>query len=90
MTIIVAAAIRGVSENDETLQSRVYSLPAPARHGHVARKFAIIGEEGFVASDGHFYTRVQSLGIAMSAKQLKPGRFNVALRSGKLYSEDIW
>jgi hypothetical protein len=72
----------------------IYQLPPPARHHDVIRHMTqdlgiappVIGEQGFVTSDGRFVCRLFALRIAREAGQVE--------RSGApahgLFSEDVW
>lgn len=69
------------------------SLPKPKRHHDVIRAMAasgmdtpIIGEQGFLLSDGTFATRKQAAKIAIKANQLLSRSKGLE----QLFSEDVW
>lgn len=69
------------------------SLPKPKRHHDVIRAMAasgmdtpIIGEQGFLLSDGTFATREQAAKIAIKANQLLSRSKGLE----QLFSEDVW
>lgn len=83
---IVAAACR--------LDGLIYSLPAPARHGHILELFsqhypagALCCEQGFLTSAGRFLDRTVARHMAIDAKQVKDMS---VLHSRELFSEDLW
>jgi hypothetical protein len=89
---IVAAAIK---------EGRlVCSVARPGRHGDVMRQMAtegfpipIVGQQGFLTSDGLFVDRVEANRIAVIAEQTKLGPCNgIAFETvgRELYSEDVW
>ena len=65
------------------------------RHGHVIKSMVEVGfltdmkdpireeEQGFIASDGKYYSRQEAREIAINAAQVNPDH-------GTLYSEDLW
>lgn len=85
MTKVKAAAIKDS-------QGRVHTLPPPARHKHIVAMMLrtgytepIVGEEGFLLSDGRFVGRQKAMQVAKAANQLIK-----APESGELHSEDVW
>jgi hypothetical protein len=84
---VVAAAIKGHD-------GIVVSLPAPARHEDVMRHMAhdldhplpILGEKGFLLSDGSFARRARARMFAELNNQLLPK----ASQGNELYSDDVW
>lgn len=85
MEKIVAAAIK---EGDV-----VCSVPQPGRHHNVMRAMAavgvpipIVGQQGFITSEGRFVNRFEAQDIARAAGQIirKTGPI------GELFSEDVW
>ena len=71
---------------------KVFSLPRPARHCHILNSYwkehgeRLIGNQGFIASDGKFYDRKHAKVLAKKAGQLLD-------RAGDgpfLFSEDVW
>ena len=76
-------------------QGAVYSLPSPNRHHHVISHIvATTGvshvdddEQGFLDETGRFLNRNQALHAALLNNQIcNPDR----VRSGMLFSEDVW
>lgn len=85
MRTIVAAAIKQ--------DGMVCSVPRPGRHSCVIRamdtagiRIPIVGEQGFLTSDGLFVDRRRALKIAAAAGQLTTTRE----RAYELFSEDLW
>ena len=86
---IVAAALRH--------QGKIYSVPAPARHGDVMNQmYDTLGhgpeaqhDQGFVTSAGDYVDRQRAWTIAVEAGQLLE-RAPTDHRGGTLYSEDVW
>lgn len=81
---IVAAAVK---EGTMTC-----SMPRPARHHNILRQMAeagmpipIIGEQGFLTSDGLFVGRHRAKVIAVEASQIIGTRDH-----DELFSEDVW
>jgi hypothetical protein len=78
---------------------QIYSLPAPNRHHHVIRHIcettgathvAAYGEDqGFLDSNGHYYTRRFALNVAREAGQLDKVRSKTSPEH-LLFSEDLW
>ncbi len=82
---VVAAAIR---DKDGV----PVSLPPPARHHDIIRLLAdrgdptpIMGEQGFMLSDGTFAWRTRAAGFA-----LQSGQIDALKWPPNLYSEDLW
>lgn len=82
--MIVAAAMM--------INGEVKSLPAPARHGDIIRRWPmphyIHGLQGFIDSDYGFVTRVEACKIARKEGQLE-GRTKTC-PDNVLFSEDLW
>lgn len=85
MGCIVAAAIKQ--------GNMVCSVPKPGRHHDVIREMArsgipipIVGEQGFLTSDGRFVNRYEAKDIANLAGQILAKHGNLA----QLFSEDVW
>lgn len=71
----------------------ICSLPRPARHHNIIRAMAeeglqipIVGEQGFLTSDGEFVGRRKALKIAKKCQQIISKNGN----EQELYSEDVW
>ena len=72
----------------------VYQLPPPARHHDIIRHMIdvvglpppVLGEQGFVTSDGRFLPRLKAFVVAKDAGQIIPGGRPTHL----LFSEDLW
>lgn len=72
----------------------VYCLPRPQRHCHVIMMMSyrygvkppITGTQGFLAPDGRFMDRVESLAYALSSGQIEAPKF----QKNALFSEDLW
>jgi hypothetical protein len=71
----------------------VCSVPRPGRHHNVMRAMAaagipipIVGQQGFVTSEGRFVNRFEARDIARAAGQIiqKTGP------ADELFSEDVW
>lgn len=70
----------------------IHTLPRPGRHHDIIRhlvrkgfKKPVVGEQGFVLTDGRFVVRELAAKIALAAGQCKE------LRSPpRLFSEDLW
>lgn len=82
---IVAAAIKQ--------GNMVCSVPKPGRHHDVIREMArsgvpipIVGEQGFLTSEGHFVGRKKAKDIATLAGQILAKHGN----HEQLFSEDVW
>lgn len=82
---IVAAAIKE--------GNMVCSVPKPGRHHDVIRAMAtsgipipIVGQQGFLTSEGHFVNRYEARDIARMAGQILAKTGN----PDELFSEDIW
>lgn len=94
MKRIVAAAIKQ--------NGMVCSVPRPGRHHDVIRAMAaagipipIVGEQGFVTSDGDFVGRREARQIAERAAQIIAGRIDAdgvpyTADHPLLFSEDVW
>lgn len=78
-------------------QGKIYSLPSPYRHHHIipliAEKTGVefvdvdYDDEGFLDESGKYYNREQALAHALLNNQVKdPSK----VRSGMLFSEDVW
>lgn len=88
METIVAAAVK--------VDSKVYSLPAPARHPDILDYIADIDVkllqrphyhcEGFLTSENRFVSRYDAAQIARRAKQI----INPDYMHDILYTEDLW
>lgn len=72
----------------------IYSLPSPARHGHILHDMPVdiaggVGPEdqGFLTSTGRFVDRAVGWHIAKDAKQLICKHVGP---DGMLFSEDLW
>jgi hypothetical protein len=88
-TIEVVAILR-------TLDSKLFSLPRPARHNHIidhiidtnpaVKRVGYGYKQGFITSTGRFVDRAEGYVLARLAGQIvkKHGAANV------LYSEDMW
>lgn len=69
-----------------------YTQPAPARHHHILHSMpmdeAVVGphEQGFLTSTGRFVTRMEAMGIAVAAGQVKASK----VTAPHLFSEDLW
>jgi len=69
----------------------VVTKPAPARHHHLCSEINLAGmnpnefEQGFLGSDGQFYTRFQARQRAFWASQITHSQ-----HSRELFSEDLW
>ena len=59
----------------------LYDAKFPAPHD---------GVQGFTTDAGRFVTREEAVSIAGKAGQILAGREGVVVRSGRLYSEDVW
>lgn len=94
---LIAAAVREVLPRRTIVAAAikqgklVYSVPRPGRHHNVMREMAaagipipIIGEQGFLTSDGLFVGRFEAKDIAVAAGQV--GKTGMA----ELFSEDVW
>lgn len=84
--LVVAAAIL----DDDGI---IYSVPAPGRHHDVISLMAdagietpILGEQGFLLSDGRFARRTAAKDVARKAGQL----LERASKLKELFSEDVW
>jgi hypothetical protein len=72
----------------------IYQLPPPARHHDIIRHMTstlgivppVIGEQGFVTSDGRFVCRRPALRIAREAGQI----IQETAPAHGLFSEDVW
>lgn len=85
--LVVAAAIKSAEDGI------VYSVPAPGRHHNVIHMLAqagfkppVLGEQGFLLSDGRFATRTAAKYVARKAGQL----LERASELKQLFSEDVW
>jgi len=83
---VVAVAI-------EDRDGRVYQLPKPNRHHNVIKlmvndgcKTPIIGEQGFILSNGRFANRIEAKFVAINADQL----LERASKTHRLFSECVW
>lgn len=86
--LIVSAAIKRAG--------LIFSAPPPARHHtlmhDVDRYFGdshapfLPDEQGFLGSDGNFYSRSEAMYVAVTGGQITAGKFGGA----ELYSEDLW
>jgi len=82
---VVAAAV--------SFNGMVYSMPRPARHHNILHSMAMNGlvkfgsgeNQGFLLSDGKFYSRKEAGDIAVKNGQLKKLSY-----PPNLYSEDLW
>jgi hypothetical protein len=80
---IVAAALRK--------GELVFSLPRPARHGHIGKQMAeqgidaITPDQGFLTSEGRYVDRLTAVTIAIEAGQIDAPKW-----PPDLYSEDLW
>ena len=92
---ITAAAIRVPVRTAGTEESNhlIISMPRPFRHPDILRRMHMMGisenhpdDQGFLASDGKFYDRDDSMVIAIAANQIKNGE----PISDTLTSEDLW
>jgi hypothetical protein len=71
------------------------SLKAPNRHHDVIKwmydyegcQAPITGEQGFIDEDHNFLSRTEALERAIKTNQIIPG---TVIRSGILFSEDLW
>lgn len=70
----------------------VFTMPRPARHGHLIRAMVlagapppITGEQGFVLSDGTFADRARAALVAKAAAQVRN-----RTGTGDLFTEDLW
>lgn len=79
------------------LEGEVYSLPSPARHGHVMRLVAEErpgwrlrqgDEQGFVTECGRFLTRKQAHTVARANGQLPGGKLKHC--QSVFTSEELW
>ncbi len=87
VTIVAAALKRG---------DLIFSAPPPVRHHtlmhDVDRYFGdshqlfLPSEQGFLGSDGRFYSRPDAMYIAVTGGQIVGGKFG----GTDLYSEDLW
>ena len=82
---IVAAAIKQ--------GNMICSVPRPGRHHDVIREMAkagipipIVGEQGFLTSEGRFVGRKVAKNIALLAGQILSEQGNLT----QLFSEDVW
>jgi hypothetical protein len=48
------------------------------------------GVQGFTTDTGRFVNREEAVRIAGMARQFLAGREDVAIRDGRLFSEDVW
>lgn len=88
METIIAAAVK--------VDSKVYTLPAPARHPDILDYIADIDAkllqkphyhcEGFLTSENRFVSRYDAAQIARRAKQI----INPGYLHDILYTEDLW
>lgn len=73
----------------------VHTLPAPNRHHHVIREIAKMNgvgirgpdRQGFYTATDKFLTRPQALAVALACGQVANPK---NIRSGELFSEDLW
>ena len=73
--------------------ARIWSLPRPARHGHVIKHMdeqglceeARLSEQGFLTNKNRFVNRNEGAQFALAAKQIDELRW-----PPRLYSEDLW
>lgn len=90
MRTIARAAIR--------VDGVVHSVAPPGDHARVIWKIAgeggktpVIGEQGFLTSDGEFVGREEAARIVIEAKQpLRFGFFHLPGEPTRLSSEDLW
>jgi hypothetical protein len=75
------------------VDGKIHALPKPARHPNVIKMMVqlgyptpILGEQGFITSDGVFVNRLEAKVIAKAANQLLPR----ASKLDQLFSEDVW
>ena len=71
-------------------EGNTYSLPKPNRHHHVIRMIGSIEGpdiQGFLDSNGKFLTREEAVIVALESGQISSDH---VIRSGELFSEDIW
>lgn len=84
--------ITGVAVLDDS--GRLWSLPAPARHGTIYALAAFIREtaesppsgQGFTTNTGRFVGREEAVEIATAAQQL----IRKTEPPSQLFSEDVW
>lgn len=84
--------ITGVAIMDD--DGRLWSLPAPARHGTIYALAAFMREsaegplsgQGFTTNTGRFVGREEAVGIATDARQL----IRKTDPPDQLFSEDVW
>ena len=87
---IVAVALK-------SKQGLIFTLPAPARHGHVIsymnydqiKEHPLTAEQGFLTDEGQFINRKQAMYVATEANQILE-HMEHKLPKNELYSKHLW